>query len=111
MPTANLCIEKGNLPKEGVYATQIIIGGERFHSVTNIGARPSVDDKKYITVETHIMEFDKNVYGEDAVLEVYKYLRPVKKFVNLQEVQKQVKADVKAAKEYFGIFGSRERLD
>jgi len=101
MPTANLCVEEGSIPKDGVYATRITINNETFVSVTNIGRRPSVDQESCVTVETFIVDFDKDVYGENAVLQVCKYLRPIKKFANLQEVQKQVQKDVKAAKIYF----------
>ena len=101
MPTANLCITEGTMPEEGVYATRILIDGQSYISVTNIGRRPTVDDESYITVETFILDFDKEIYGEQAVLEVYKFLRPVQKFESLQEVQKQVQRDVEMAKIYF----------
>lgn len=101
MPTANLCIEKGTIPEDGVYATRILVNGQWYTSVTNIGRRPTVDKESNITVETYIIDFDKEIYGEQAVLEVHKFLRPVKKFESLQEVQKQVQEDVKTAKIYF----------
>lgn len=101
MPTANLCITDGTLPEAGVYATRILIGGEAYTSVTNIGRRPTVDEESYITVETYIIDFDRDIYGEQTVLEVHKFLRPIKKFASLEEVQKQVQKDVDAAKLYF----------
>lgn len=101
MPTANLSVEAGVIPEDGVYATRITINNETFIGVTNIGRRPSVDQETYATVETFIMDFDKDVYGENAVLQVCKYLRPIRKFANLQEVKKQVQKDVKAARIYF----------
>ena len=101
MPTANLCIEDGTIPKEGVYVTRIRIGDGIYTSVTNIGRRPTVDDESYITVETFIIDFDKEIYGEQAVLEVHQFLRPIQKFDSLQEVQEQVQKDVKMAKIYF----------
>lgn len=101
MPTANLCIEKGTIPEDGVYATRISIKGKSYISVTNIGRRPTVDKESYITVETHIIDFDQEIYGEQAELEVHKFLRPVQKFESLQAVQKQVQIDVETAKIYF----------
>ena len=101
MPTANLCIEKGTIPADGVYATRIRIGDGVYTSVTNIGRRPTVDDESYITEETHIIDFDEEIYGEQAVLKVHKLLRPVQKFESLQAVQKQVQIDVETAKIYF----------
>ena len=101
MPTANLCIEKGTIPEDGVYATRISVQGKTYISVTNIGRRPTVDKESYITVETHIIDFDEEIYGEQAVLKVHKLLRPVQKFESLQAVQKQVQIDVETAKIYF----------
>ena len=101
MPTANLCITAGTMPEEGVYATRIRIGDGVYTSVTNIGRRPTVDDESYITVETFIIDFDEEIYGEQAVLEVHKLLRPIQKFDSLKEVQKQVQKDAEMAKIYF----------
>ena len=101
MPTANLCIEEGTIPEDGVYATRILIDGQSYISVTNIGRRPTVDEEAYRTVETYIIDFDKEIYGEHAVLEVYKLLRSVQKFESLKEVQKQVQKDVEMTKIYF----------
>ena len=101
MPTANLSITDGIMPEDGVYATRIRIGDKVYTSVTNIGRRPTIDDESYITVETHIIDFDREIYGEQAVLEVYHFLRPIQKFNSLKEVQKQVQKDVEMAKIYF----------
>ena len=101
MPTANLRITEGAMPENGVYATRIQIGDRVYTSVTNIGRRPTVDDEAYITVETFIMDFDKEIYGEQAVLEVYQFLRPIQKFDSLQDVQKQVQKDAEMVKIYF----------
>ena len=101
MPTANLCITDGTIPEEGVYATRIRIGDGVYTSVTNIGRRPTVDNESYITVETFIIDFDKEIYGERAILEAHQFLRPIQKFASLEEVQKQVQKDVKTAKIYF----------
>ena len=101
MPTANLCIEDGTIPEDGVYATRISVQGKTYTSVTNIGRRPTVDRESYITVETYIIDFDEEIYGEQAVLEVHEFLRPVQKFESLQAVQKQVQLDVQTTKIYF----------
>ena len=101
MPTANLNIEEGILPRDGVYATRISVKGKSFISVTNIGTRPTVDEDSRISVETYIIDFNQEIYGEQASLEVHKFLRPIQQFESLQEVQKQVKKDVEATKIYF----------
>ena len=103
MPTANLCVTSGKLPKAGVYATKIEIGDRIYKSITNIGKRPSVDRRDEITVETYILDFEEEIYGQTVKLEVCKFLRPVMKFKNLEEVYQQVKKDALEAKEYFRI--------
>ena len=101
MPTANLCIEDmSKLPKYGVYATRIFVGDQGYDSVTNIGMRPSVDGEETVTVETYILDFAGDIYGEEVRLEVHQYLRPTQKFQGIEEVQKQVEKDVKNAKKY-----------
>ena len=99
MPTAN--IEVGNeslLPDCGVYATRIKVGKERYLAVTNIGLRPTVDNEQHVTVESHILDFDQDIYGKTVELEVYKFLRPIQKFNSLEEVHVQVEKDIKQAR-------------
>lgn len=103
MPTANLLIVGGELPQAGVYATKVRVGNQTKYSVTNIGTRPTVDDDCETTVEVNIFDFNDDIYGENVTLEVYKFLRPIVKFHNLQEVQRQVSKDIVFAKEFFGI--------
>ena len=62
-PTANLCTENELLPPHGVYATTATIDGVVQPSVTNIGVRPTVDASGRTTIETHIFNFDEDLYG------------------------------------------------
>lgn len=101
MPTANIEVENQKLPEPGVYATRIIIRGQRYDAVTNIGTRPSVDQETYETVEACILDFEADIYGQEVTLEGMKFLRPIQKFENLQEVQEQVQKDIAQAKKYF----------
>ena len=96
MPTANIYISDNKIkPAEGVYASLISIGEESYKAVTNIGKRPSVDNFNYITVESFILDFDRNIYGEEVVLSLESRIREVKKFDSLLEVKKQVEKDIK----------------
>ena len=101
MPTANLSVDVDCLPEMGVYATKIEVDGCSFESVTNIGKRPTVDESEHITVETYILGFDREIYGQTVKLEVCKFLRPVMQFQDLEEVYKQVEKDILEAKGYF----------
>jgi len=100
MPTANLCVESGELPKPGVYATKITIDHQSFVAVTNIGTRPSVDRDDAVTVEAHILDFHEDIYGKYVSLEVLEFLRPIQKFNGLEEVKEQVKKDIEKTKKY-----------
>ncbi|HQB33043.1 MAG TPA: riboflavin kinase, partial [Erysipelotrichaceae bacterium] len=64
IPTANLKIEdEDRLPEPGVYISRIFLAGQTLYGVTHIGARPTFDDSKEVSFETHILDFDRNIYG------------------------------------------------
>lgn len=94
MPTANLKVDKEcELPEAGVYATLSEIDGEKWLSVTNIGVRPSVDDSPVWTVESHLIGFSGDLYGQKMTLTVLEKIRPQMRFSSLEELKKQVEAD------------------
>ena len=100
-PTINVDYdEKKILPPDGGYATIVVIDGERFQSITNIGKNPTVNGEKR-TVEAHIFDFDKDVYGKTAKIEFYKYLRPEEKFDSLEELKKEIEKNKQEVIEYF----------
>jgi riboflavin kinase/FMN adenylyltransferase len=102
MPTANLDVTPNSITLPlGVYASKIIIDGETFTGLTNIGPRPSVDDVPVITVETLILDFDRDIYEKTVTLKIYLFIRPIEKFSGLQAVKEQVEKDKKIAREYF----------
>ncbi len=108
MPTANLRVDEGcALPEAGVYATVSEIDGKKLLSVTNIGVRPSVDDSPVWTVESYIVGFSGDLYGERLTLIVLEKIRPQMKFTSLDEVKKQVEADVVRAKEIYSAYENR----
>jgi riboflavin kinase/FMN adenylyltransferase len=95
MPTANLGVDNRKWkPPSGVYATWSEIQGVKFKGVTNIGTRPSIDDLSHITIETHLLNFSRDIYDMKIRLEVYFYIRGVRKFQSLSEVQQQVQKDL-----------------
>ena len=69
--------------------------------MTNIGLRPSDDDIPIATIETFILNFDQDIYDKDVLLQVYAYIRGVKKFSGgLDEVRKQIDKDIQDVKSY-----------
>ena len=102
-PTINMRFAPGVLiPAFGVYATKVYLDdGVIKTGVTNIGVRPTVDNSENITAETHILDFQRNLYGHQVRIEFYKRLRPEIKFNNVSELKDQIHKDCKAALEYF----------
>lgn len=83
-PTANMEIAKNTfLPKTGVYVADILLSDKRYYGVTHIGARPTLDNDDSVSIETHIFDFDKDIYGSTITVNLYKKLREVRKFNEL----------------------------
>jgi uncharacterized protein YdhG (YjbR/CyaY superfamily) len=98
MPTANMGVHPDEIKIEaGVYASRITVGGLCYRGVTNIGTRPTVDSQPTVTVETHILNFDEDIYGEIVVLEILRFIRSIQKFASLEEVKQQVQQDIAIA--------------
>ncbi len=93
VPTANLRMseELVQLPF-GVYACHVDVDGKRYVAVTNMGTRPTVDGQG-VTVEPWILDFDGDLYGKKITLEFHKFLRPEKKFDNLEDLKAQIQKD------------------
>jgi riboflavin kinase/FMN adenylyltransferase len=98
------------VPAFGVYATRVYhdehpgaLGIENI-GVTNIGVRPTVDSSENITAETHILDFQRNLYGHKVRIEFYSRLRPEIKFNNVNDLQRQIKKDCVAAAEFFNSY-------
>ena len=103
MPTINILPTSDKLlPPNGVYVSNVIIDGETYRGISNIGLKPTVEEKeKHIGVETHIFDFDKDVYGKVAKVEFLDYIRPEKKFPSMEELSAQIVSDIEQAKAYF----------
>ncbi len=101
MPTANVGVsENKRKPVSGVYATLGHVAGGTWKSLTNIGKRPSVDNNDYITIEAFLLDFKQDIYGQPFRLEVHQFIRGVKKFDNLEDVQKQVQKDLQKVRDF-----------
>ena len=99
VPTLNLYPDGRLLPPQGVYASQVRVGSERFDAVSNLGHRPSFDDGEHISFETMILEpFCSNVRTLDIEVDLLAYLRPERRFESPEALQAQVKSDVVAAR-------------
>jgi riboflavin kinase/FMN adenylyltransferase len=100
-PTANLCSENELLPPHGVYATNAIIDGIVMPSVTNIGTRPTVDSSGETSVETHIFDLERDLYGATMRLAFVQRLRDERAFDSLDLLKSQIAADCARARVLF----------
>jgi riboflavin kinase/FMN adenylyltransferase len=101
-PTANLCTENELLPPHGVYATTITIDGIIRASVTNVGVRPTVDQAGPTTVETHIFDLERDLYGVAVRVGFVQRLRDERRFESLDLLKAQIAADCGQARVLFG---------
>ena len=96
MPTVNLKVASNKLiPKLGVYGSITIVDGKRYVGVTSIGPRPTVDDLPTVTIETFLLHFNQELYGQFISMELKTYIRPITKFENLEAVRRKVDDDAR----------------
>ena len=100
-PTANLIPDEHIIAlKRGVYATRAHLpGGETRVGVTNVGVRPTVSDKDTVTIETYLVGFDGDLYGQKLQLDFFDYLREEKKFSSTQELHDMIAQNAREAEE------------
>ena len=116
VPTLNLVPETGKmLPPFGVYysAVRVYWNGagdptsKSFRGVTNIGMRPTVQDLEGVrdraVVETHLYDFDQDLYGTDIDVSLLKFVRPEQPFPDLEALRLQMEQDVQGGRAFFGL--------
>jgi riboflavin kinase/FMN adenylyltransferase len=98
-PTANLEVRPERaVPADGVYAVVAVLGAERYPAVANVGVRPSFDNGQR-TVETHIFDFDRDIYGCDLVVEFVARLRAERRFEDIDDLVAQIGEDSRLARQ------------
>ena len=100
-PTANLSTDNELVPPTGVYATAAEIGGTRWPAVTNIGVRPTFESAGAVTIETHVLGLDADVYGAPLSLSFIQRLRDERRFPDVDALKEQIQADVRRARRLF----------
>ena len=103
-PTSNLVIDESMVsPPNGVYITYCTYNGTRYPSITNVGVKPTVGAFEK-NVETHIFDFDRELYGKKIMVEFLLKMREEVKFDSLDELKVQIVKDCEAARDYhFGM--------
>ena len=101
LPTINQVPEDGKLlPPFGVYASKTFIKGKTFYGISNVGVKPTVE-VPFAGVETYLFDCDEDLYGEEAWVEFYHFVRPECKFDSVEELKAQIQRDANAGKQYF----------
>ena len=103
-PTANIEADgHATLPETGVYVAKILLDSQIYYGVTHVGIRPTLDNDKAISIETHILNFDNDIYGCTITIFLYKKLREVRKFNELSLLIEQVATDRLSARKFWGL--------
>src|SRR5712671_6159887 len=110
LPTLNLVPEQELLPKLGVYATECVLDGKTYLSVTNVGTRPTFEGQG-VTVESHLFGFAEERTSGSMEVRFHARLRDEQKFSGPDQLRAQIARDIEAAREYFSQRGGwREKF-
>ena len=101
-PTANMKTGNHILPKKGVYCVNVVFQGNLYKGIANFGERPTVKGVNLL-LETHIFEFNRDIYGKELTVEFLTFIRPEKKFKDFKSLSNQIQKDVIKAKKYHKI--------
>ncbi len=103
IPTINQNFPAGYvIPRNGIYACEVGIGGKRFPGVANVGIRPTIEnDTHQMNCETHIIGYSGELYGKDVKVSFFRYLRDEMKFADVDELGAQIRRDIENTLAYF----------
>ncbi|TDR18429.1 bifunctional riboflavin kinase/FAD synthetase [Marinicella litoralis] len=102
-PTINIELKRGGFPLHGVYVTHVRIEGSVYQSVTSVGLNPTVGGNAK-RVEVHVLDFNREVYGQTVEVLFYKKLRNEVEFDSLNELIGAIEQDVIAGREFFASY-------
>lgn len=89
------------LPPNGVYITEVYMDEQKYRGITNVGCKPTVGEKNPIGVETHLLDFAKDVYDRLVTVEFISRVREECKFTSVEELKSQMQSDIAYARTFF----------
>ena len=103
IPTVNLAVPEHVLaPAHGVYVTEVFLpDGRRCAGVTNVGTRPTVSDSDRVSVETYLLGFEGDLYGQELRVEFCRRLRGEQRFDTLEALRQEIQRNIQQAEAYF----------
>jgi riboflavin kinase/FMN adenylyltransferase len=101
-PTANMALKADNkfIPQLGVYLCQVKIEAGLFFGLTNMGYRPTLNKDDGIHIETHLLDFDGELYGQKIEIQFIEKIRSEKRFDSFEDLKNQIAADLAWARMY-----------
>ena len=111
-PTANVAVHQDKLlPLNGVYAVWVHIGTDVYPAVANVGIRPTFQEGQK-TIEVHIFDFDKDIYGQHIQVDLVDFLRPEMNFsqLGLEALITQIADDTRQARQILAVEASPSPL-
>jgi len=101
-PTANMALNADNkfIPQLGVYLCRVNIEAGQFYGLTNMGYRPTLNKDDGIHIETHLLDFDGDIYGQRIEIQFIEKIRSEKRFDSFDDLKNQIAADLAWAKLY-----------
>ncbi len=101
-PTANIALMRKKSPLHGVFAvTMDGITGRRLQGVANVGSRPTVDGRNTFQLETHLFDFNGDIYGRLVEVHFHHKLREEQRFRDVKALREQIETDASQARAYF----------
>jgi riboflavin kinase/FMN adenylyltransferase len=101
-PTANMSLNADNkfIPQLGVYLCKVHLDAGEYYGLTNMGYRPTLNKDEGIHIETHILGFDEDIYGQKIEIQFMEKIRSEKRFDSFEDLKSQISADLAWAKLY-----------
>ena len=104
VPTANISPEIEFTPRKGVYFSKTYVEDRQYFSISNIGINPTFETSDvFIKVETHMFDFNQDIYGSVIKVELLQFHRDEVKFSSVESLKKQIDKDLLAARVFFNI--------
>ena len=101
LPTTNILPDDEKmLPPNGVYLTKTLFDGKELFGITNIGVKPTISGAEVKGIETHLFDFEGDLYGKELIVEFYAFRRPEQKFESLDALKQQLAKDIQWGREW-----------
>lgn len=110
-PTINIVPQPEKLlPRFGVYYVRVTIDGEVYDGMANLGVKPTITTENLPLLETNLLDTDRDLYDKMTVTEFIRFIRPEKKFASVEDLEEQIRADLKTVRRYAQHRSDSERI-